>query len=191
MPNQDAVLSMPAPWFKDFSKAIAKFNKRTVRLNTEKGTKFATVNRFPVTATMRVPGHPTDTVTVKVAIRDRSKVLWQELSEILDHYRDVSFDLSGRRTAKPLDDTPLQPVTGVMAQAAAKTTVQPRPDLDAMAIAASQSMPGKPVSSPVEPRSTPQWGLWVPCADEATARAAAGFLAAVAKVGQPQVECRG
>jgi hypothetical protein len=161
--SQDVTLSMPAPWFGDFSRAIAKFNKRTEKANAGlKKAKYQKVTRFPVMAKVRTPGNPTDTVTVCVAIKDRSKVLWQELVTILDHYRDHCFNLEGKRVATPEGQAAHYPAT----------------------------VPAKTVSSPVQPVFR-QWGLWVPCESEAAARAAAGFLAAIAKVGQPQVECRG
>jgi hypothetical protein len=158
--SQDVTLSMPAPWFGDFSREIAKFNKRTEKANAGlKKAKYQKVVRFPVMAKVKTPGNPTDMVTVCVAIKDRSKVLWQELVTILDHYRDHNLDLEGKRRPSIVQPVPSQPVA-------------------------------KTVSSPVQPVSR-QWGLWVPCESEAAARAAAGFLAAIAKVGQPQVECRG
>ena len=135
MPNQDVTLTMSGEKFNDFSEALSAFNKRTEEVNDKlKKAKYAKVHRFPVSAD--VAKH---TITVCLSIKDRSKVLWQELTEIIDKYK----------------------------------------------------VGGKADRKPAKPAPKVQWGVWVPCADEATARAAAGFLTAVAKVGTPQVESRG
>lgn len=190
--SQNVLLSMPAPWFQGFSKEIAKFNRRTDKVNASlKKAKYQKVTRFPTVAQVRTPGHPTDTVTVCVAIKDRSKVLWQELTEILDHFRDHSFDLDGRRVATTGDQktNDAKPQASMMASAIAATSstkppAKPPPWMKPCAA------PAKAISSPIQAPSR-QWGLWVPCESEEAARAAAGFLQAIAKVGQPQVECRG
>ena len=148
MPNQDLRFTMRAELFNDFSKALAAFNKRTDKVNKElKKKKYERVNRFPVDHRTTIVG---STVTVCLGIKDRAKVLFQELCQIV-----TKFEICAQPAVLKI-----QPLV-------------------------------KPVSKPVAARSAPQWGLWVPCADEATARAAAGFLQAVAKVGVPQVECRG
>lgn len=148
MPNQDLRFTMNASDFQDFSQALAAFNKRTEAVNAKlKKAKYAKVNRFPVS-------HTGTLVAICLGIKDRSKVLFQELTGIVDKYKLLQYRDDGLKALKA-------------AEAAAKA-----------------------VSRPVQPVSR-QWGLWVPCADEAAARAAAGFLAAITKVGMPQVECRG
>jgi uncharacterized membrane-anchored protein YjiN (DUF445 family) len=149
MPNQDLRFTIHASDFQDFSQALAAFNKRTEQVNAKlKKAKYQKVNRFPV-------DHAGTLVSVCLGIKDRSKVLFQELTGIVDKFK-LNPQTMGNR-----------PKNQTMAQAAAKA-----------------------VSKPVQPVSR-QWGLWVPCESEEAARAAAGFLAAIAKVGQPQVECRG
>jgi hypothetical protein len=144
--SQDVTLSMPAIAFNHFSDLIWAFNQRTDKANKGlKKIKYQKVARFPT-------GHVGNTITVCVAIKDRSKILWQDLSGLLDKFK--------------LEYPVLKAVT------------KPAP------------VPAKAVSSPIQAPSR-QWGLWVPCESEEAARAAAGFLQAIAKVGQPQVECRG
>lgn len=136
MSGSDIHVSIPALRFNAFSQAIRAFNRRTEQVNAGLGRPmFETVSRFP-------ESHHGDMVSVVVAINDRARVLFQELSEIIDHF-------------------------------------------------ITEAEPAEAVSKPVQPVSARQWGIWVPCADEADARAAAGFLTAIAKVGIPQVECRG
>ena len=147
MPNQDLRFSIHRSQFNAFSIALTAFNRRTAKVNAElKKAKYQPVNRFPVSS-------KGDVTVICLGIKDRSKVLFQELIQIVN-----KFDLAVAPSNVPTKN-PAKP-------------------------------PAKAVSSPVQPVSR-QWGLWVPCESEAAARAAAGFLAAIAKVGQPQVECRG
>jgi hypothetical protein len=212
MPNQDAIVSMPHEWFKGFTAAIVKFNKRTEKVNAGlKKAKYQKVNRFPIS-------HSSDTVTIRVAIKDRSKVLWQELSDILDHFRDHNMDLAGRmkKVAVP-EVVDLQPVAHDWVAAGEgkckclqclKDRLTKAANMTESAVAASESMSAKPpatpppwmkpcaapakaISLPVQPRSATKWGLWVPCADEAAARQLQAVFAHYVKVETPSVECRG
>jgi hypothetical protein len=143
MPNQDLRFNIHRSQFNAFSIALTAFNRRTDKVNAElKKAKYARVNRFPVSS-------KGDVTVICLGIKDRSKVLFQELIQIVNKY-DLSVAPSNVSTKNP----------------------------------------AKAVSSPIQAPSR-QWGLWVPCESEEAARAAAGFLQAIAKVGQPQVECRG
>ena len=67
--------------FNSFTEAIRSLNKRTDAVNaTRKRKRFAKVWRFP----KAVNG---DAITVRIPIKDRAKVLWQELTGIMDRYR--------------------------------------------------------------------------------------------------------
>ncbi len=197
---QNARLTIYASDFSEFSKAISGLNRRAKRFNAGlKQNRYEMVSRIPVS-------HVGRTVTVEVKIKDRSKVLWQELSGILERF-EARVARCDRPGFKP---TPQEQMT---ASAIAASESLPKPhdwvaagkgecdcpdclrekvkaDADRLKIQTLPPTVAKPVSFPIPPASR-QWGLWVPCADEVAARAAAGFLAAITKIGLPQVECRG
>lgn len=78
-------LTIPAHRFNDLSAALDNFNRRTTKVNAErKRKKYQKVTRYPI-------NHNTvkRTVTVRIEIEDRSKVLFQELTEIVERFRKM------------------------------------------------------------------------------------------------------
>ncbi len=81
--GHDFEVTIPANYFKDLTKAITNFNRRTDRINADlKRKKYQKVSRYPT-------NHNTvkNTVTVRIVIGDRAKVLYQELTEIINGFR--------------------------------------------------------------------------------------------------------
>jgi ureidoglycolate hydrolase len=87
--------------FNEFSKVIVAFNKRTDKINSGlKKKKYHRVSRYPIGEDVKK-----GTVLVCVEIQDRSKVLFQELTEIINRFRVKPVE---KELAVPPMNPPLQ-----------------------------------------------------------------------------------